>query len=450
MGFADGYLNRQAFATPLLADKPADDLKICVVIPALQEESLIQSIQSLIDCPPLDVSAEIIVLINSSIDAPDSVHQFNQQSFLLVEDFANRLNRKEIRIFPILKNDLPAKDAGVGLARKLGMDEALRRFNHIGQPQGIICAFDADATCDVGFLSEILKAYRQDSGIRAAVHYFEHPLIADFTLCRDSDFASNADSGFASNADFALSNDSRAIALYELHLRYLLWAIRVSGYPAAWHTVGSSFSVRAEVYCRQGGMNRRKAGEDFYFLQKVFADGHIGEINSVRILPSARVSDRVPFGTGRAMSQIQQGKKWDTYHFQAFLELQKFFGLIPAWFSSPEGEIHENYLQLHESLKAFLDANELIRKIMEIRSNTHSSKAFIKRFYQWFNQFMMIRYLNESHLKYFQKIDPMDAATALLTFCKINPIPLSLTSMLRRLRNADRNIAPLFEYPLPI
>lgn len=444
MSFADAYLDRQAVAAPLLTNQPSNDLELCIVIPALNEETLIDSIQSLLNVPKLDCSVEIIVLINASVTAGDTIHQANELSFRQVEELSRQLNRSDISLSPILKNDLPAKDAGVGLARKIGMDEAVRRFNQVNRPKGIICAFDADATCDAGFIKEILMAYRRDPAIRAAVHYFEHPLSADFALSRD--FASAS----VINADFALSHESKGIALYELHLRYLLWATRASGYPAAWHTVGSSFSVRADVYCQQGGMNRRKAGEDFYFLQKVFADGQIAEINTVRILPSARVSDRVPFGTGRAMSQINDGKKWETYHFQSFLELKKFFSYIPQWFSSPEGEIYNNYLHLHPSLQSFIAENELVVKVLEIRQNTQSLKAFVKRFFLWFNQFMMIRYLNESHLTYFQKVDPQEAASALLAHYKLKTVPTSLTNLLLQFRNADRNFAPLFKYPLPI
>ena len=36
---------------------------------------------------------------------------------------------------------------GVGLARKTGMDEAVRRFNAINNPEGIILNLDADCTC---------------------------------------------------------------------------------------------------------------------------------------------------------------------------------------------------------------------------------------------------------------------------------------------------------------
>ena len=84
-----------------------------------------------------------------------------------------------------------------------------------------------------------------------------------------------------------------AITQYELHLRYYLNAVRSTGYPYAYHTVGSSFTVRADVYCKEGGMNRRQGGEDFYFIQKVAQRGNFSECNATRVVASPRPSDRV-------------------------------------------------------------------------------------------------------------------------------------------------------------
>ena len=51
--------------------------------------------------------------------------------------------------------------------------------------------------------------------------------------------------------------------------------MKFAGYPWAMYTVGSAFAVTAEAYVKRGGMNRRQAGEDFYFLQNL---AHIGTV----------------------------------------------------------------------------------------------------------------------------------------------------------------------------
>ena len=61
-------------------------------------------------------------------------------------------------------------------------------------------------------------------------------------------------------------------------------------------------------------MNRKKAGEDFYFLQKLFDAGHFSECNTTRVIPSPRPSDRVIFGTGPAIREYLETAVSLTFH----------------------------------------------------------------------------------------------------------------------------------------
>ena len=54
---------------------------------------------------------------------------------------------------------------------------------------------------------------------------------------------------------------------------------------------------------KQDGLNKKQAGEDFYFLQKIMPMGNYFELNSTTVHPSSRTSDRVPFGTGPIINQ---------------------------------------------------------------------------------------------------------------------------------------------------
>src|SRR5690606_5551781 len=131
----------------------------------------------------------------------------------------------------------------VGLARKIGMDEALRRLDRAGRLDGVIACFDADCTCDPNYLVEVERFFRENPKAPGCSIYFEHPL-----------------SGPAEPGIY------QAVARYELHLRYYIEALRHAGFPHAFHTIGSSMAARASAYLQQGGMNKRQAGEDFYFL----------------------------------------------------------------------------------------------------------------------------------------------------------------------------------------
>jgi hypothetical protein len=59
-------------------------------------------------------------------------------------------------------------------------------------------------------------------------------------------------------------------------------------------------------YARVRGFPRRNAAEDFYLLNKLAKTGAIHRLGSTPIRISARMSDRVPFGTGPALKKILQ------------------------------------------------------------------------------------------------------------------------------------------------
>jgi len=129
------------------------------------------------------------------------------------------------------------------------------------------------------FFAEIEKHFEQHSNTPGCSIYFEHPIAGN-------EFEANIYEG---------------IINYELHLRYYYQALKYCGLQYAFHTVGSSMVVRSSAYQKQGGMNKRKAGEDFYFIHKIIALGNFSELNSTVVYPSPRISDRVPFGTGKAI-----------------------------------------------------------------------------------------------------------------------------------------------------
>jgi hypothetical protein len=199
-------------------------------------------------------------------------------------------------------------------------------------------------------------------------------------------------------------------------LRYYIEALRQNNYPYAYHCVGSAFAVKADVYARQGGMNKRKAGEEFYFLQKIIPLGSFRELNETKIIPSPRVSERVPFGTGKAIAKIIQSNEevFLTYNPASFECLGKFFSESSGCFKQQPKIIESIIEKQHPSLIKFLENNSFYRKIEEINSNCSSLKAFRKRFFNWFNGLMVLQFLNESHVSSFKKISVTEASSFIL------------------------------------
>jgi hypothetical protein len=190
-------------------------------------------------------------------------------------------------------------------------------------------------------------------------------------------------------------------------MEYYKNALDFTGYPYPMFTVGSAFAVKAEAYVKRGGMNRRQAGEDFYFLQNLVQIGPVGEITGTTVHPSARLSDRVPFGTGPVLQKWMNGEEdlSKTYNFQAFSDLKQFFNIKHRLFTISEKEYKKLLKELPAPVTLFLKNDDFWIEISDLNKNCSSLKTFQTRFYQKFNAFKILKFLNYTHGKFYQKTD---------------------------------------------
>lgn len=384
---------------------------LIVVIPCFNEPNLIKSLQSLLNCEATTYHVEVITVINASENEKQEVLQQNNKTLIEALNWVENNERNNIHFSFIEATNLPEKDAGVGLARKIGMDEAYNQFLAIKNPNGVIVCFDADATCSANYLVEIENYFKKQAKTSGCSIHFEHPVEGN-------------------EYPQAIYN---GIIQYELHLRYYKEALHFIGLPYAFHTVGSSMAVRASVYQKQGGMNKKKAGEDFYFLQKVIPLGNFSEINSATVFPSPRISERVPFGTGRAMQQWINNKQKEllTYNFTSFLDLKVFFDKSEQFFT-------EDVVELPESIQLFLHEINFNENLIKIRANSTDKNHFKVLLFKWFNAFKTLKYLHFSRADFYENESILIASNKLAT--KIGVAPQNeVKSMLVSYRNFQQS-----------
>ncbi|MCF6365832.1 MAG: glycosyltransferase [Bacteroidales bacterium] len=377
MAFANTYFKRFQAKDAVINELPQKDLFLSIVIPVFDEPNLCRSLQSLKDCLMPEKSIEVIVVINSSENSPKHIIDLNRKIYKKAKVFAEQNSNQKIKFHILNFEKLPKKFAGVGLARKIGMDEALHRFNKLEKSDGLIAGFDADALVEENYFTEIENYFKQNPKINAASIDFQHPV---------------------SGNDFS-EDIYRNIIQYELHLRYFIEALRFANFPFAYHTIGSSFAVRADVYAKQGGMNRRKAGEDFYFLQKIIQLGNYGEINTTKVIPSPRISDRVPFGTGAAVKKMIENNEttYLTYSFELFEMIKQFFIEKNSFY------LKYSLKKVPETISEFLKINKFEEDLKKIKKESPNINTFQKKFFEWFNAFRVIKFLNFAHEKYYKK-----------------------------------------------
>lgn len=408
-GLIDSYLEKHSFKELQLLPLPSSQLGMVLVIPSFCERDLIKSLQSIHLCDLPDCDVEVIVIINASENSSQQEKAVNEQSFIAAKEWAEENPKVGVKHHFLLKNELPYKHAGVGLARKIGMDEAAARLFSVGCSDAPIVCFDADSSCQQNFLREVHEHFLKHSKISACSIYFEHPL-------QGNEFSEEVYS---------------AIYFYELHLRYYRQGLVYTAAPFAFHTIGSSMAVRALDYCKQGGMNKRKAGEDFYFLQKFIELGQLDELNSTMLIPSARPSDRVPFGTGKAVMQQLAGDKdvSISYHPLSFDLLKKFFDQLEDYYAENEVSPPNEIVEFFGCISAFRE------KIQEIKSNSSDFTAFKKRFFRWFNAFKSLKFIH-FHRERVGSYPLLEAAVLLEK--KMGREESKEKDVLKRYRNYDR------------
>ncbi|MDP4680515.1 MAG: glycosyltransferase family 2 protein [Cyclobacteriaceae bacterium] len=409
------YLERYAYSKSYLGHKPKENTGIIVVIPCYYEPDLVSSLISINNCHS-QCPVEIIVIINASEIDSEEIKEHNINTYQEVLGWSDSIQSTNKNFHFILENESPKKHAGVGLARKIGMDEAVRMFETINNSDGVILCFDADSTCEENLLSEVWSHFLLNPKSPGCSINFEHPLTG--------------------NLDHQIY---RGITFYELHLRYYVDALKYAGFPYAYHTIGSSMAVRSSAYQKQGGMNRKKAGEDFYFLHKIIPLGNFGEVNSTAIYPSPRASDRVPFGTGRAVGEWLAGEQEDylTYHFQIFEDLKIFITQVDSYFMTNEKALKESMLDLPRSISDFLNSLNFELILKEVQDQSSNLDSFRKRFFQWFDGFRVLKYVHFARDSFYPNISILEGVDWLFSVHSLTTTP-ELKNKLIKLRRFDK------------
>ncbi len=199
----------------------------------------------------------------------------------------------------------PKKKGGVGMARKTIMDAVAQE----AKDDDLIVSIDADTYYPEDYLEKIKQTFENNRDAYGLAVPYYHPLTGN----EESD---------------------RLILRYEIYMRnYALNMLRIDN-PYAFSALGSAMAFPVWAYKKVGGLTPVVSGEDFYFLQKLVKNGRVMRWTDTLAKPSARLSDRVIFGTGPALIK-GAGGDWDSYpvyHPDSFEKIKKTFDLFPLLF----------------------------------------------------------------------------------------------------------------------
>ena len=242
---------------------PNPALRVCVVVPARNEEELIGScLRSLAEQVGVSYEEyEVLLVLDDCTDFTE----------MRARDFAAS--------YPA-QTSLPQRPRkGSGHARRMGMDVACDRLHAVGRPHALIVSTDADTMVASDWISAQLAA--AERGARAIGGRIE--LADDGTVPK---------------------------ALLEWHLargdwrhKRLLSEAEPSGSTEHWQFSGASMALTAAVYLMVGGLEPNDVLEDEQLERVLRRHGvPIERLLSVRVATSARLVGRAKQGLARDLS----------------------------------------------------------------------------------------------------------------------------------------------------
>ncbi len=359
-----------------------------IVVPAISEY---QNIKTLLDClmqsdQKYYESTLVLFVINAKDESPEDVKADNSKSIDYLNNF-KPVGKLSIGFIDAATKgfSMPDKEGGVGLARKIGMDLALTLFNYSSPRKKLIICLDADCIVNKNYLTEIVDYFNNEE-VSAAVVEYGHLLPEN-------------------------EDEKRGIISYEIFLRYYIAGLFYAGSPFAYHSVGSTMVCDYESYIKVGGMNKRKAAEDFYFLEKLAKITEIKKIKSTTVHPSSRESWRVPFGTGQRMNRFKAGT-----HNEYLLFDPRLFDLLKEWleiFYGPDFLSAAGYIQkaegIHPEISLFLKQNMFENQWDAIISNSRNPDQIKKQKMIWFDGFRTMKLVHHIRDNVYPLINMFDA-----------------------------------------
>ncbi len=394
------YLRKRASLTgrPLLGPTPHDAVACVVVIPALAEyERLFKTLEALAASGSAVTSRTLVICVVNNRSHPDASAADiadNRDTLRMLEDWARSGHLAPLSLTWVDAstpgNELPVGE-GVGLARKIGADHGLRLLAAYGRTKAPMVHLDADATPAPGYLDAVHGFYAAGPRWGAYADY-RHPVDGPDTPAL------------------------RAMVHYEIYMRYHELFLRWAGSPYAWPALGSIMSSTATAYAAAGGMKRRLAGEDFYFMQQLTKTGGVQPIPGACVYPSGRVSERTPFGTGQSVgtSATNDAQRHTLHHPDCYAVLKRWLALAREEHDPSGPALCEQASDIHPELGAFLDQRGFPVAWDRIRRENKEQNRRLRQFHVLFDGLRTIQLIHHLRDRAYPDTFETEAVTVLM------------------------------------
>jgi len=376
------YLERHAEPLVHTLPPPLRSVRHVICIPACDEDERFEdTLKSIAETDGAE-RALLILVVNGAEDSDASVHEQNARFLVwlraLLNAGQNTIEITEWNGLQVLLVDrsspsrrLPARQ-GVGLARKMAGDLALalHRRGDIQSPW--MACTDADVVLPPDYLTALPP---DDSTHSASLYPFVHTLEGDV-------------------------DQQTAMQQYECYLHYYVLGLKSAGSPYAYPSIGSSFAVHMTRYAAVHGFPRKLAAEDFYLLNKLIKQAPLVRLNGKAIQIRGRESTRVPFGTGRAVRDIQaETGAYEVYDPKVFDALGTWLRAQAEFAQNPGSTDWDRALRTpcipDGLLRQCLDAQGAIAAAEKAATNAAAGAQLRRRLFEWNDAFRTLRLIHE-------------------------------------------------------
>lgn len=320
----------------------SDYMSVCIIIPACDEVSTlfdtldsIQASKKTAMQKKIDVSKlHTVIVVNNTKDSPLHIKEQNQHLLKMLKDYGYAVYKKNEISHTIFKYeqdiafDCAGDDCempngqGVGWARKFGMDFAI-----LCKAQVLAC-MDSDTLVSENYVEELFRFEQICKNAKTEKHAVPCGAVMNFYHQK------------AENPHM-----QQAIDAYEFFIKHHSDCLKKTGTPYWLWALGPTVVSSLEGYIASGGMNKRLAGEDFYFLQSLIKL-HVQQnscspnqdiekcvqdffILDCKVYPQARYSNRVLYGTGQKLLDVVSGKQTiDAYPDNVYDNILEFLQLF--------------------------------------------------------------------------------------------------------------------------
>ncbi len=356
---------------PLQSSRPLKTrYKALIAIPSCNEfENLPETIDSLEKAAPCDYG-ETLIIVNVNQRASMD-RQNNLATLDWLKGYKTSLN---LAWLDHVNGAAYPEKFGVGLARH----QACYRGLPFIVNKAPIISLDADSPVNETYLHAIFSYLKENPEFEAGHVNFQHRHCGNEAA-------------------------KHAIGLYENHLHQHRQRLKEANSPHAWYAIGSTIVCTKNAYIKAGGYNcRRLAGEDFYLLQQLSKTGcKILMIERAFVYPSDRISDRVPFGTGKAVGEIIESGTWLTYHHDCYRDLGRVLSAV----QQNLGEAPEDILaKVPTSCRDWLRLRDFSDTWPKLQANSRDDEMLLNRFHEWLDAFQTLKLIHHLSENYYPRM----------------------------------------------